>query len=681
MPKTCSTLVRLPDELILYFLMTLDVTSLLCIRQTCKYVHSISLAKQLWINLYLRDIEAQHLSFAPYWKDISTLTATQTEKLVSHILQLDLRLSQHRPPIRRPFYQRRSITWVRTIHSQWLLVASSDDITSVITLWLIDSLLASKSSAPLAEASLPAPVVTGAVDVCGSCVTLALELRGRIPQIDILSIVKHRRLTLFCRLQTLEDLAHLRFLHGDHIGVSVVNNTNIPCIVKWKNKAIERLRTLPDLRGGAVAMHMTDNWIAVLRRSVLEVYAHDGQHYKYWKALEVSHGVGSASFLQIRDECRDGFVPQPAPLKLCITSSEGVFVYGVLCDPSNDVLSLNSIWNFSGTITDNHDPLFTKGTLGNIGGGVSWLHGSGNSRHFPIKFATVRLPVGDGESQPSIFEWYDVSMPALYALGVYDYDEARGVLVLGNAFGELSLYDFSCSNPGIFSKCFAMKLAPAPYIGQTILPKVRETILGNLVNHYVLTYLQHHILSYTGPPFPTWEDPSYVKTDIAQFWREHRLVAAPPGWSTDFEIPNKDGLTWISMFLGWGSCAPDYFRGLEQAAHFYGRPIPLLRTWSTPYHRELAIFDVGGLLFVINRDEMTFYAVRSGITLQQLIVSIDQGSIPATEVSLDASEDMWGFWFYETMVRERKEGRNRCLELYRRGGRVNKRFLKSEFPG
>lgn len=77
-------------------------------------------------------------------------------------------------------------------------------------------------------------------------------------------------------------------------------------------------------------------------------------------------------------------------------------------------------------VTDNHDPLFTKGTLG-IGGGLSWLHGSRDSRHLPIKFASVCLPVGDGENQPSVFEWYAANMPALYTLGIHDYDEVRGI--------------------------------------------------------------------------------------------------------------------------------------------------------------------------------------------------------------------------------------------------------------
>jgi hypothetical protein len=119
------------------------------------------------------------------------------------------------------------------------------------------------------------------------------------------------------------------------------------------------------------------------------------------------------------------------------------------------------------------------------------------------------------------------------------------------------------------------------------------------------------------------------------------------------------------------------FRTLDSASHFYGRPIPLLHTYDSPYHYDLAIVDVGGLLFLKNSDEPTFYVVNEGITLEHLVASVDQGWIPAQEVLLDISQEIREIWIYAMLDYERQETRrNRCLELYRRGGRVNGRFLK-----
>ncbi|KAK7679974.1 hypothetical protein QCA50_016920 [Cerrena zonata] len=645
----------LPDDLVLCVLMTLRIASLLQFRQACKHIYSISLTKQLWVHVYFRDIVAQHLPFAGYWKNIDDLTASQLERLVLHVLRLNHRLRMHSPPIARSLYQRRSVTWVRLVQSQWLLVASSDDVTSIIALWSVSSLFTSKSGAPLAEASLSAPVVTGVVEVIGSSVTLAVELCGRTPQILVLNIAKHRHLTVFSRLQTLNNISHLRFLRGDYIGVSLVDNINVPCLVDWKHANVVRLRHLPDLQGGAVAMHMSERWVVVVRRGILEGYVHDGQHYKCWRVVKITHSVGTASFVQPDDSSAHS----PAPLKLCITCTTGLFVYEILCRPDTGVLSLNILWHHNKPGME-PNPMMTQGMLGCTGGSVSWLWGSTRNLGFTVRFATARLPIGSREVHPTIFEWQDVNMPALYSSGVYDYDDARGVLILGNAYGELSLYDFSRSDPRLFRHYSSKSLAAVPHNGLDVLPA-------------------HRIPSYPAPPFPHWEDPEYVKNDLLQSWREHGLIHAPPGWSTDF-VNAKDGnVPLIYAFLGRGSSVPCGFRMLENAAHFYGRPIPLLHTCNSPYHYDLAIVDVGGLLFMRDVDDPLFYAVNEGITLEQLVASVDQGWIPAQEITLDVSQQIREIWSYAMMDHERKvTRRNRCLELYRRGGRVNGRFLKSQ---
>ena len=75
---------------------------------------------------------------------------------------------------------KRSVTWVRLVQGQWLLVASSERTASVITLWDVASLLAPSSSSsppvPTSEAFLEAPVYSGLVDVQDGAVTIALEL-------------------------------------------------------------------------------------------------------------------------------------------------------------------------------------------------------------------------------------------------------------------------------------------------------------------------------------------------------------------------------------------------------------------------------------------------------------------------------------------------------------------------
>lgn len=135
--------------------------------------------KQVWVNFFHRDIIGQNLPYAPYWKDTDNLDASQLEKSLVHSLKLHNRIHKQAPPLSIPLHLTRSVTWVQLIHSQWLLVASSDDISSSICLWSVETLLSGISLEPLAEAFLSGPVSNGAVDIDGSFVTIALELRSR----------------------------------------------------------------------------------------------------------------------------------------------------------------------------------------------------------------------------------------------------------------------------------------------------------------------------------------------------------------------------------------------------------------------------------------------------------------------------------------------------------------------
>ena len=65
------------------------------------------------------------------------------------------------------------------------------------------------------------------------------------------------------------------------------------------------------------------------------------------------------------------------------------------------------------------------------------------------------------DTQPTPHTFYDTEMPALYAMSVRDHDETRGLIVFGNAFGELAVYDFSGSDPDALAECFVDLVFPA----------------------------------------------------------------------------------------------------------------------------------------------------------------------------------------------------------------------------
>ena len=111
------------------------------------------------------------------------LSAAECEVLVLHAVRLNRRLTSKSdaPPILIPFHQSRSVTWVRLIKGQWLLLATSDKNTSVLSIWSLASLSAMDDlQSPVSEAFLDGPVANGLVDMQNDTLTCALEIRAAL---------------------------------------------------------------------------------------------------------------------------------------------------------------------------------------------------------------------------------------------------------------------------------------------------------------------------------------------------------------------------------------------------------------------------------------------------------------------------------------------------------------------
>ena len=108
------------------------------------------------------------------------------------------------------------------------------------------------------------------------------------------------------------------------------------------------------------------------------------------------------------------------------------------------------------------------------GDAVSWLQGVEYETSHIVRFCTTNL-VKD-KSGSEVFEWYDADAPALYSFAVRDFDEARGILALGNTFGELAVVDFSISDPYQLAECHAASPQPSPHLEQELVPIVSNIL-------------------------------------------------------------------------------------------------------------------------------------------------------------------------------------------------------------
>lgn len=224
-------------------------------------------------------------------------------------------------------------------------------------------------------------------------------------------------------------------------------------------------------------MHLCKNWLAVVRRQVLEIYLTPGYagtgRFKHHQTLSLPHVVGSASFSQLFEPASP--LPPSKSLRLCISCDDGISVYRVLCDPSQSLLSLDCLLHHKPTPLTRRrrsERFAFDATLGVTGGSASWLCSPNDCTNDLFTFVTVRVPSGEMDGESPLFEWSDKSMPVQYCLGVRDFDEARSLAVFGNAYGELCLCDFSGSKWTQLQGCYIYTIKADCYNNEELLPTV-----------------------------------------------------------------------------------------------------------------------------------------------------------------------------------------------------------------
>lgn len=156
------------------------------VQQTCRYLYDLTHIKNVWVNVLRRDVISARLPLPSYCRPVQDLTGTQLEALVAHAFRLEWDISQL--PERRslyiaPLHQKRSVTWVKLVRAQWLVVAASNASVSILSIWSVASLLDSHGDkVPLSEIHLSGPVRGAILDLADDRdgrddqVTLALDI-------------------------------------------------------------------------------------------------------------------------------------------------------------------------------------------------------------------------------------------------------------------------------------------------------------------------------------------------------------------------------------------------------------------------------------------------------------------------------------------------------------------------
>lgn len=175
-------------------------------------------------------------------------------------------------------------------------------------------------------------------------------------------------------------------------------------------------------------------------------------HVQLLRIYELDHPVGFAQC--VFRSCSPSDTSPTLFASIC--GSDGIFVYTSSIDrlralEGADDLTLS--WALpggtkQGRVSPRRDDDLYLPSFGKYCPTLSWLIGPFQpGKH--IAFATLPALLTDSdpsENDISVlpeFRLEHPDLPALYAQGVYDYDEGLGLAVFGNAFGELAVFNLS----------------------------------------------------------------------------------------------------------------------------------------------------------------------------------------------------------------------------------------------
>ncbi|KAJ7092389.1 hypothetical protein B0H15DRAFT_799543 [Mycena belliarum] len=451
MHRLGSLLESLSEDILLLVCFQLDVTDVLSLRRVNRAFARATRSKIIWLTMICKAGSETGEIFPAYLKPPGLLDAAAAEAVVTRVscLARKWRAKDLCPVNVWRLYLCHSINWMRLVSGSWLFVASSDNHVSKISCWDL-SLVFQGYTEPLAEAFLPGQVRTARLEVQASGIIIALGLDLDSPSVHIITLRQHLGSHHFMELCRFEGSSHVLMLQGNLLGCAVRDDAIVPHLIDWVEDATYDLPSGLDLPYRRGAPHLIVGWhpfIVVIRQSALELYAHPSSD-------------GGAVYIETVNTPPIWEVAvlanQPcAPLRLLVISSTGVELFTLEHDP---VFAHPSVFAYTLLATSPgqmaSDAPFYHLHAGGTGRRAGWVavgDGPCVGTTYP-HLVTMAIPSQPSDTQPPLIRWTNdlPQDPALWAYPILDFDDALGLTVIGNCFGELAIYDHVGSDP---TKC------------------------------------------------------------------------------------------------------------------------------------------------------------------------------------------------------------------------------------
>ncbi|KAJ6530909.1 hypothetical protein DFH09DRAFT_1409553 [Mycena vulgaris] len=571
------------EDLIILVCLELSVADISSLRQVCRALHGATGAKVLWLNVLEQEVNQKAHILPPYLKTYDLLDAVSIQALVRRILTLARKWETRdlSPANAWRLHLPLSITWIRLVAGSWLFVASSDNQTSKLSCWDL-SLVFRGHTKPLAEAYLPGQVKTGKLEIQDCGVVMALGLGAESRSVHIITLRRQRSDShYFAELSRIDNSSHVLMLSGDFVGCALRNDTIEPHIINWKENRIYDIPPPPDgldIPGRRSVPHLMTIWgerLVILRRDALEIYTLSlttGDSILFLKLL-TTPTIWEAAVCE-PESMSSTHTP---PLRLVVISPLGI----EMCFIGYNTLAVLDEYRGCPTFRLARSPYYAayqdswySVCVGQTSRRMLWMSAPpedwmvGGDPHF--NYMDIPLLPLDTKRPP--IAWSDVGpdRPALWAVPVVDFDDALGLTIIGNCFGELSIYDHGGSHPELCAG-LAVDFMDQPSPIPPLLPSMPIS-LGLLVAPPAKSSLSD------------W-------TPIVSQWSQDDIDLGEP-WKTD----------WLSGGYGnwdqWQGALTDFAWYIEHQYGFPGPAIPQAYADDVNNNCQHLLFRAGDRYFV-----------------------------------------------------------------------------------
>ncbi|TDL19722.1 hypothetical protein BD410DRAFT_841879 [Rickenella mellea] len=625
-------LVTIPFEVLSVLCRLLSLGNIASLRQVCKKLqYAISTDRMLWAHVLKRDVVDHGIPLVPYHRAFDLVDAPVVESWTRNALTLQRAYISTRSLTVDCFSTGvRAITWVKLIRGRWCLFASSNSLESRLS--LLDT--SSSCREICAEILLPGPVMDGQVEQNSSEIIVAVSVGSRHRFVQLFSLGISNNVVRIVEIHQIPGADRTLLLHGSILAVAVLDGDDSnPILIDWKSGQKCALKpridptTLNTSPSVAVCLSMTiwKDFIVVVFTMEIRVYHIPSNGVS---VATPHHSYVSADWTAMTAAT---FIREDGPDSSNRDGAENALLYIFLQSHDGD-LYVRTINNHGESQSDAaYCDIPSAGLDGKTRFSVismtSGLTGSKIcllfARHFQsevppglMELTFTHRPI-DADICADHYVLPDVNLPFLHFWPCIDFDDSRGVLIIGTSRGDL---------------CISRFVPPDTLPAESVvddLPQLATQVNDNCLLSVTLDlplFHQHREYLHNDDAIP----PQIVEQLIHHWRLPGDMIISAPGWSNDWH-QFKNLKHWIMPSLRWGRLDPDFIASdywdystvnkIRFSFGFSGEPCPVLYLED---NHDMVIFRVGMRPYILfdgqAHDDFPAALFRTSIDRLQLLL-------------------------------------------------------------